>query len=193
MSFLKKNRKMLLIVSFSCFMLLQQIAIRYRENRSSTAEMIDVDWNDKVALFEIHQLEKLWRQADVEDLVTSKKMANFEELKQARIRLKQAEIGIRASEKRVQATQGKRREFFQKAHAYYHHSISLLTDVIDFLLRKQGAYLVKGNEIIFESDSDADSFRNLVEQFSLLHQEKEDLDVFIINYNREVEKKLFLR
>lgn len=192
MGFFKRNKK-ILIISFSFLLLLQQIAVRYRLTHSSTVEMIDDNGYDTLVSSEINQLEELWRKADVEDLATPEKMANLTRLELARVRLKQAEIGIRESENRVRKVVGKKREFFQKAHAYYHHSASAFLDIINFLLSKKEKYLVKGNEISFEREIDAERFRELIQQLSYLVQEKEDLDTFILTHNREVEKKLLVR
>jgi hypothetical protein len=193
MSFLKKNGKVLLTVSFCIFIILQQIAVRYRRTYTSRMEMTDENGYDTVALYEINQLEELWRKADVEDLVTPEKMANPKQLELARARLKQAEKGIQESEKRVQGVTGEKHEFFKKAHAYYHHSASVLIDIVDFLLANKGEYSVKENEISFDSENDAARFRELIGKLSYLHQEKQDLDAFILHHNREVEKKLLVR
>ena len=193
MGFFKKNKRILLTVFFSSLLLLQQIGVRYRLTRSSTVEMIDENGYDTLVSYEINQLEKLWRQADVEDLATPEKMASQAHLEQAHARLKQAEIGIRKSEQRVRKATKSKREFFQKAHAYYHHSASALLDMIDFLLAKKEEYSVKGNEISFDSESDAARFRELIQRLSYLDQEKRDLDVFIVNHNREIEEQLLVQ
>lgn len=186
MSFFKRNRKVLLIV-LGCLMLLQQVGTRYRLSRSS----IDKNGYDKLVHSEIHQLEKLWRQADIADLDSPEKLGNPKELEQARARLKQAEIGILESEKRVQKVTGKRKEFFQKAHAYYHNSTDALLNIVDFLLEKKENYSVIGNEIAFDTETDATKFQELIQQLSYLDQEKADLDTYISNHNSEMAKKLY--
>lgn len=194
MGFLKKKGKTLLAVSFCFFILLQQIAVRYRMTYTSAADrFIDKDGNDILAWVEVNQLEMLWRKADVADLVTPEKMADPGQLELARIRLKEAQTGIQDSEQRVRDVTGKRLEFFQKAHAYYRHSVSALIDIIDFLLAMQGKYSVEENEISFDSEIQAARFRVLIEQLSALQREKEELDTFILNHNREVEKMLPVR
>jgi hypothetical protein len=69
----------------------------------------------------------------------------------------------------------------------------MLLDIVNFLLARKENYEVKENEISFDSESDAARFRELIQQLSYLDQEKEDLDVFIVNHNREVEKKRLAR
>jgi hypothetical protein len=193
MGFFKKNKKILLTVLFTSLLLLQQIGVRYRLTRSSTKEMVDENGYDTMVSYEINQLETLWRKAGVEDLVNPENMASFAQLELARARLKQAEMGIRESENRVRRVTGRKRQFFQKAHAYYHHSASTLLDIVNFLLARKENYEVKGSEISFDSESDAAKFRELIQQLSSLDQEKEDLDLFIVNHNREVEKKRLAR
>ena len=191
MGFFKRNGKSLLSVAFGIFILLQSIAIHYRMTHAM--EMTDADGNDTLVSHEINQLEKLWHKADVTDLVTLEKMANHKELEQARIHLNQFEIDIQKAEERVRGVAGKRDEFLQKVHAYYRHSASALVDIVDFLLAHKEKYSVIENEISFESESDAARFRELIEPLSYLQREKVALDTFILNHNREVEKKLLVR
>lgn len=193
MSFLKKRGKTLLTISFCIFLIVQQIAVRYGRSYRSQTEGTDRNGNDKLAMYEVNQLEKMWHNAAVKDLVTPEKIANHTELKLALSRLKEAEIEIQKSEKRVQGVAEKKREFFQKVHAYYHHSASDLIAIVDFLLAKEGEYSVNGNEINFESETDAERFRELINRLSYLDREKQDLDAFILHHNRELEKKLSAR
>lgn len=174
-------------------MLLQQIGVHYHLAHASKVEMIDENGYDKSVSYVINQLEELWRTADVDDLANPEKMGNPRQLEQARVRLKQAQIDIQKSERQVQKVTGKRREFFQKAHAYYHHSAEALLDIVNFLLAKKESYSIEGNEISFENESDAARFQELFLQISNINREKEEIDAFISNHNREVEKKLLLR
>lgn len=193
MSFLKKRGKTLLTVSFCIFLIVQQAAVWYGRSYRSQTEGTDRNGNDKLAIYEVSQLEMVWRKAAVENLVSPEKIADHTQLKLARARLKEVEIELQKAEKRVQGVTEKRREFFQKAHAYYHHSASALIAIVDFLLAKKGEYSVNGNEINFESETDGERFRELINQLSYLQQEKQDLDAFILHHNREIEKKLSIR
>ncbi len=193
MSFLKKRGKILFMISFCIFLIVQQIAVWYGRSYRSQTEGLDRNENDRLAMYEVSQLEKMWRKADVEDLITPEKIADHIELMLARSRLKETEIEIQNSEERVRGVTGKKREFFQKVHAYYHQSASALIAIADFLLAKKEGYSVKGNEINFESETDAERFRELIDQLAYLHKEKQELDAFILHHNREFEKRLSAR
>lgn len=172
------------------FLIVQQITLRYGRSYRERTEGLYRNGNDKLAMDEVRQLETVWRKAAVENLITPEKLADSTELKRTRARLEEAVIGIQKSEKRIQAVTGKKGEFFQKVHAYYHHSVSALIAIIDFLLVKQGEYSVKGNEIDFEREADGERFRELINELSYIHQEKQKLDAFILHHNRAVEKEL---
>lgn len=185
----KKKKWMVVLSTFFCFfLLLQQIAVNYRLELSTRKSEIDEEGNDLVVAFEINQLERLWEQADVTDLVTPEKMTNFGYLEEARKNLEQAMIGIQESEKRVQRETGKRRKFLQKVHGYYRHLVSALMNVTDFLLMEKGNYSVEGYEVSFESESSVAKFQELIMQLSELQQEKKELDALILSHNREVEQ-----
>ena len=190
MSFFKNRGKVLLTFLFCIFLILQQIALWYgRSYRTQTAR-VDGNGNDKLVLYEINQLEEVWRKAAVNNLITPQLLADQVELKQARARLEEVEKGIVKSEERVQGVTGKKREFFQKVHAYYNHSVTVLTSIIDFLLARTEEYSVNGNEINFDSEADGESFRELINQLSFIYQEKEELDAFILKHNRDLEKEI---
>lgn len=172
-SIAKKKGKLLLMISFGIYLIIQQIALQYGRSYRSQTE-------DRSGSEELNQLNQVWHKAAVEDLITPEKIADHTKLKLARARLKEAEIEIQQSEKRVRGATGKKREFFQKAHAYYHHSASALIAIVDFLLAKKGEYSVNGNEINFESEDDGEKFRELINELSSLHREKQDLDAFIL-------------
>lgn len=127
--FMRRNGRLLLSVSFCLFIILQQIAVRYR---SSMMESMDEHGNDKVAVYEINQLEKLWKRTQVDDLISPEKIADLQLLERGRLRLKEAEESIRKSEKRVGGIKGEKQELFKKAHGYYHHSVTTLLAIIDF-------------------------------------------------------------
>lgn len=191
MSFFKAKGKILLMVSFGIFLIVQQIAIQYgRSYRKNQIGGIDRNGNDKLAMYEVNHLQEVWRKAVVEDLITPEKLADQAELKLARIRLKEAEIEIQNSEMHVQGVTGNQREFFEKVHAYYKHSSSAIMAIIDFLLAKNGGYSVNGNEINFPSETDGELFRMLINQLYNLHREKQELDAYILQHNKEIEKKL---
>lgn len=178
MNFLKKRGKILLIIALPIFLIVQQIAVGYGRSYRSQAE-------DKLVLQEVNQLRNVWHKAGVEDLVTPEKMANHPELELARLRLKEAEMERHNSGKRIEAAVGKKNELFQKVDAYYHDSALALIAIVDFLLAKKEEYTVNGNEINFESDIDAERFRELINQLSSLHQEKQLLDACILRYHKE--------
>lgn len=179
MSFFKERGKILLMVSFCVFLIVQQIAIQYGRSYRTQTEGTDRHGNDKLSIYEVSQLQKVWRKAAVEDLIIPEKLADQTELKLAHARLKEAKIEIQNSEKRVQGVTGKKREFFEKVHAYYNHSASAITAIIDFLLAKKGEYSVGGNEINFKSEADGEMFRMLINKLFDLHQEKQEFDAFI--------------
>jgi len=189
MSFLKKRGKVILVISFCTFLIVQQIAMMYGRSYRSQIDGIDENGNDKLAMDEVTKLQNVWRKAGVEDLITPKKIADQTELTLAHARLKEAEIEIQNSEKRVQGVIGKKREFFEKVHAYYNHSASAIMAIIDFLLLKKGDYVVNGNEINFASEADAEMFQMHINQLLDLHQEKQKLDAYILQHNKELEKK----
>lgn len=190
LSFYKRKVKTILIVSYSIFLILQYIAIQHSSSYRSRAGQIDGNGNDKLAMYEINELEKAWRIAAVEDLITPEKIADEAELKRARTRLEESKKEIKNSEKRIQGLTGKRAEFFRKVHAYYNHSAYALITIIDFLLARTDEYSVDGNEINFESEMDAEAFRKLINKLSSLHEEKQLLDDFILAHNRKLKNPI---
>ena len=183
MSFFKERGKALLIGTFCVFLIVQQIALQYGRSYRAQREKIDKNGNDKLAWYEVDQLQKAWRKAAVDDPIALIKMSDQAELKSARARLKEAEVEIQNSVKRVQGITGNRREFFGKVHAYYNHSASAIGAIVEFLLAKRGEYAVKGNEINFKDENDGEIFRRLIHHLSDLHQEKQELDAFILQHN----------
>jgi len=190
MKFLTKKRKTYLTIFFSSLLILQQVAVYYGRTRSSRHEVVDENGNDRLAYSEINQLEELWNKAQVDSLLTLQTIGNPNALYEARTRLQNVERGIQQSQKRTEAVRGKKRDFFQKAYAYYRHAASTLIGIIDFLLANKDKYSVYQTEISFDNDSDADTFRNLVGELTVIHQEKKELDNFIANHNQEVEQSL---
>jgi len=176
MSLSKEKARNLLAVAFSIFLIVQSIGLRYGRAYRSQQEM--------VGMHELSQLQNIWRKAAVEDLITLKKLADPTELQQARTRLEEAEKGIQNSEKQALEVSGKKPEFLQKTYAYYRHSASALIAIIKFLLAKKEEYSVNGNEINFESEADAEKFRELISQFGFLYQEKQGVDALILNYSK---------
>lgn len=193
MRFFKENKKAIILMSISFLIIVQQIGVQYGRWYRAQNEGIDKNGNDIIAMNEVSQLQNTWRKARVEDLITPEKLANHTELKLAQARLKEAVIEIQNSQNRVQKFKGERGEFFEKVHAYYNHSASAMNTIIDFLLAKKGEYTVNENEINFESDTDAERFRILITRILDLHKEKQELDAYISQHNREVEKKLLAR
>lgn len=175
--------------SFFVFLIVQQIALQYGRSYRAQIEETDTNGNDKLAWYEVEQLQKAWRKAAVVDLITPEKMSDQTELKLARTRLKEAEIEIQNSVKRVQGVTGDKREFFNKVYAYYNHSASAIMAIINFLLERREEYVVSGNEINFKNESDGEKFRKLIHHLSNLHQEKQELDALILQHNSDVEKK----
>jgi hypothetical protein len=190
MTFSKERATGLLMVFFSIFLIVQQIAIRYGRWHRFRAEKTETARERDLAMHEISQLQNIWRKAAVGDIITPQKLANPTELKQTRARLEEAAIEIQNSKKRIQESVGENHEFFQKAYTYYHQSASVLLKIIDFLLAKEGKFSVNENEINFDSDSDAGRFRELLNHLSHLHQEKQNLDAFILHHNKERTGKL---
>lgn len=190
MNFSKERWRILLMVSFSIFLIVQGIALQYGRSYRKQIDGTDRNGHDKLAMYEVNQLQEAWRQAAVEDLIAPEKLADQNELLLARVRLKKAAIEIQNSENRVQKVSGKQREFFKKLHAYYHNSISAIIAIIDFLLTKKGEYSVNGNEINFTSETDGELFRILISHVFDLYREKQELDAFVLQHNTEVEKSL---
>ena len=189
MSFWKKHGKTTLVITLTSLMFAQQTFTHYRLSRSNQAKMNAIDGLDQQAADEINYLEKLWRPVNADRILTPQTMANTNELKQARARLKQAEIAIMEGEKWVLGSNGGRVEFYNKAYDYYLHSASVLLNIVDFLIAKSEDYSIHGDEVAFDNDEDIEQFQKLIGQLSLIHKEKEEIDAFILNHNRKVRKK----
>lgn len=71
------------MISFCSYILLQQIAIHYRQIHTATIEMIEAK-NNALVFYEMKQLETLWLKTDIDNYLTSEKMVDPKELGQAR-------------------------------------------------------------------------------------------------------------
>lgn len=178
MGFSKERARGLLMLSFSIFLIVQQVVIRYGRSYRSRAE------HNKLIVHEVSELQKIWRKAAVHNIITPEKIANPTELKLARARLKEAQAEIQNSERQVKGVTGEEQELFQKAYAYYQRSASALLAIVDFLLAKERKFSVNGNQVDFESNDDSQRFLELVNQLSYLQQEKQNLDALISYYNK---------
>lgn len=186
MGFLKRKAKILLPIFYGLYLVLHMIVMRYQKSQTAQMEMRDKNawaWN------QIHQLEKIWHQAEVYDLVTPQVMASPIKLEQVRARLKEAQKKIEESEQSLRGKVKEDQEFFDQAYAYYRHASSALINIAEFLLMNQGKYTICNSDIDFETEREADQFRNLIEKLSDLQREKQKLDSFISQHK----EKLFVR
>lgn len=189
MSFSKENLRVFVMSAFSVFLIVQGVVMQCSRSYRTQIEEMGSNESGMLALDEVNQLQKAWRKAAVDDLITPEKMADQRELQLARARLKEAEIEIQNFKRSIQGGKGRRREFFDKVYAYYNHSALGLLAIVDFLLAKQGEYSVYGNEINFNSETDGETLSLLINQLSDIYQEKQELDAFILQNNKKLSSR----